>query len=155
KDRLSLQRSLTMILFLVNTIISIIILQKIKQDGILSLHFGGWLPPFGISFVADSFSMLLVLTANIVSFVCVYYAIGTISSKREKLYFYAFVLFMVAGVNGSFLTGDLFNLFVTFEVMLLASYALITLGANKAQLKASIIYIAINVVSSSLFLIAI
>lgn len=155
KSRLILQRVLTLLLFIINIGISIVILYKIEQNGILSLHFGGWLPPFGISFVADSFAMLLVLTANIVSFVCVFYAFGSLGPKKEKLYFYPFVLFMVAGVNGSFLTGDLFNLFVTFEVMLLASYALMTLGATKAQLKASITYIAINVVSSSLFLIAI
>src|SRR5690625_6837646 len=74
--------------------------------------------------------------------------------KRKQLYFYPFVLFLVSGVNGSFLTGDLFNLFVTFEVMLLASYALITLGGKKNQLRESIKYVAINVVSSSLFLIA-
>src|SRR5699024_6535658 len=79
----------------------------------------------------------------------------TIGTKREQLYFYPFVLFLVSGVNGSFLTGDLFNLFVTFEVMLLASYALITLGGTKKQLQESFKYIAINVVSSSLFLIAI
>src|SRR5699024_5448173 len=83
------------------------------------------------------------------------FAAGTIGEKREKLYFYPFVLFLLGGVNGSFLTGDLFNLFVTFEVMLLASYALITLGGTNAQLKASIKYIAINVVSSSFLLITI
>src|SRR5699024_2974900 len=126
KNNIILQRWTSLLLFIANTIISIVILEKIQQEGILSLHFGGWLPPFGISFVADSFSMLLVLSANIVSAVCLLYAIGSIGPKREKLYFYPFVLFMVAGVNGSFLTGDLFNLFVTFEVMLLASYALIT-----------------------------
>ena len=155
RNNIILQRWTTFLLFIVNIIISVVILEKIQREGILSLHFGNWMPPFGISFVADSFSMLLVLTANVVSAVCLLYAMGSIGPKREKLYFYPFVLFMVAGVNGSFLTGDLFNLFVTFEVMLLASYALITLGAKKAQLKSSIIYLAINVVSSSLFLIAI
>src|SRR5699024_2232022 len=102
-----------------------------------------------------SFSMLLVLTTNIISIVCLLYAMGSIGPKRERLYFYPFMMIMIAGVNGSFLTGDLFNLFVSFDVMLLASYALITLGGTNAQLKASIKYIAINVVSSSFFLIAI
>src|SRR5690625_6061980 len=79
----------------------------------------------------------------------------TIGEKREQLFFYSFVCFLLAGVNGSFLTGDIFNLFVTFEVMLLASYGLITLGASERQLKESVKYIAINVVSTSFFLIAI
>lgn len=152
---LKLQRIVTMITLMVNSVIAFIMLQNILTDGILTLHFGGWLPPFGISFVADSFATLLVLTTSIVSVLCVFYAFYTISEEREKFYFYPFVLFLVAGVNGSFLTGDLFNLFVTFEVMLLASYALITLGGARVQLRESIKYIAINVISSSLFLIAI
>lgn len=152
---IKMQRIITIVTLIANSVISFIILQDILADGILSLHFGGWLPPFGISFVADSFASLLVLTTNLVSMLCVFYAFYTIGEAREKLYFYPFVLFLVAGVNGSFLTGDLFNLFVTFEVMLLASYALITLGGTRVQLRESIKYIAINVISSSLFLIAI
>src|SRR5699024_5078631 len=97
----------------------------------------------------------LVITANIITLLCTLYAFKTITKKRENLYFYALVQFLLAGVNGSFLTGDIFNLFVTFEVMLLASYALITLGATKKQLKESVKYIAINVVASSFFLIAV
>lgn len=152
---IKLQQWITFIFLLINAVISFIILQRIQVDGIISLDFGGWVAPFGILFVADSFAMLLVLTTNIVSAICVLYAIHTIGKRREKFYFYSFVNFLIAGVNGSFLTGDIFNLFVTFEVMLLASYALITLGGTKAQLKESLKYIAINVVSSSLFLIAI
>lgn len=153
--RLRIQRSATVLMLVANSVISFMILQKIQDVGILRLDFSGWLPPFGILFVADSFATLLVLTASLVSAIIVLYAIPTIGERREKLYFYSFVSFLVAGVNGSFLTGDLFNLFVTFEVMLLSSYALITLGATKVQLRESIKYIAINVVSSSFFLIAI
>lgn len=149
------QRWITFGSLIVNAMISLYILERIQSDGIMTLDFGGWIPPFGIIFVADSFAILLVLTTNIVGAICVLYAIPTIGLQREKYYFYSFVNFLIAGVNGSFLTGDIFNLFVTFEVMLLASYVLITLGGSKLQLKESIKYIAINVVSSSLFLIAI
>jgi len=150
-----MQRWMTMIVLVTNTIISFLLLQHVVHQGIISIDFGGWEAPFGISFVGDSFALLLVLITNIVGAICVLYAMATIGLDREKLYFYSFVLFLIAGVNGSFLTGDLFNLFVTFEVMLLASYALITLGGTKKQLQESFKYIAINVVSSSLFLIAI
>lgn len=150
-----MQRWMTMIVLITNTIISFLLLQHVVHQGIITLDFGGWEAPFGISFVGDSFALLLVLITNIVGAICVLYAMATIGLDREKLYFYSFVLFLIAGVNGSFLTGDLFNLFVTFEVMLLASYALITLGGTKKQLQESFKYIAINVVSSSLFLIAI
>lgn len=150
-----LQRWGTFIILVINSIVSFYILHLIQTEGILRIDFGEWLPPFGILFVADSFSMLLVLVTNIVSAICVVYAFATMEKAQEKLYFYAFVCFLIAGVNGSFLTGDIFNLFVMFEVMLLASYALITLGGKRFQLKESLVYIAINVVSSSLFLIAI
>lgn len=155
RNSLRLVRSLTVISLIINIGISIYILNHILHNGIIRLDFGNWLPPFGILFVADSFSMLLVTTTNIVSLIVLFYAFFTIGEKREKLYFYSFAHFLIAGVNGSFLTGDLFNLFVTFEVMLLASYVLITLGATRTQLIESIKYIAINVISSSLFLIAI
>lgn len=72
----------------------------------------------------------------------------------KKMYFYPFVLLMVAGVNGSFLTGDIFNLFVCFEVMLLASYALISLGGDKIQLREALKYVLINIVASWIFLVA-
>lgn len=155
RQHIRLQRSVTIISMLLNIIVSMYIVHLIYLDGILRLDFGGWLPPFGIIFVADSFAMLLVTATNIVSAIIMIYAFYSIGEQREKLYFYPFVHFLIAGVNGSFLTGDLFNLFVTFEVMLLASYVLLTLGATKAQLVESLKYIAINVISSSLFLIAI
>lgn len=154
-NSLSLQRWLTVAFLFLNGSISGFILYQIYVNGIIRLDFGGWMPPFGILFVADSFAMLLVTSTNLVSALVVIYATVSIGKKRESLYFYAFVNFLIAGVNGSFLTGDLFNLFVTFEVMLLASYVLITLGAGRNQLVESLKYIAINVVSSSLFLIAI
>ena len=134
--------------------ISLYILNKVQTDGILRLDFGGWEPPFGILFVADSFAMLFVLTASVVTAICLIYAFSSIGERHEKMYFYPFVLFLVAGVNGSFLTGDMFNLFVCFEVMLLASFVLITLGGKKVQLRESIKYVVINVLSSWFFLVA-
>src|SRR5690625_2413014 len=152
---IQLQRWISIGSITLNIIISLVILNKIQVEGILRLDFGNWLPPYGILFVADSFAMLLVLTTSFVTAVCLIYAMFSIGEDREKMFFYPFVHLLVGGVNGSFLTGDLFNLFVSFEVMLLASYVLITLGGEKRQLKESIKYITINVLSSSIFLIAI
>ena len=135
--------------------VSIYILNLIQTEGILRLDFGGWLPPYGILFVADSFSVLLVLTTSIVSSIVLLYAFSSIGAAHENMFFYSFVLLLIAGVNGSFLTGDLFNLFVCFEVMLLASYVLITLGGRKIQLVESIKYVVINVLSSWFFLLGI
>lgn len=150
-----LQRGVSLAVMLINICISIFLLNKIQTDGVLRLDFGGWEPPFGILFVADSFSVILVLTASIVASACILYASFSIDKSYEQKYFYSFVNFLVAGVNGSFLTGDLFNLYVQFEIMLLASYVLVAFGGRKFQLRESVKYIAINVLSSWIFLIAI
>ena len=99
--------------------------------------------------------MLLVLTTAIVTGILLIYAFSSIGRAHENMFFYPFVFFLIAGVNGSFLTGDLFNLFVCFEVMLLSSYVLITLGGRKVQLVESIKYVSINVLSSWFFLVGI
>ena len=149
------QRVFSLVSIAATITVSVTILNLIQSDGILRLDFGGWLPPYGISFVADSFSMLLVLTTAIVTGILLIYAFSSIGRAHENMFFYPFVFFLIAGVNGSFLTGDLFNLFVCFEVMLLSSYVLITLGGRKVQLVESIKYISINVLSSWFFLVGI
>jgi len=152
---IKLQRSISFFVMLANIGISIYLLNRIQTEGILRLDFGGWEPPFGILFVADTFSVILVLTTSIVAAVCLLYAFSSMEKTYEKMYFYSFVNLLVAGVNGSFLTGDLFNLYVNFEIMLLASYVLVALGGKKFQLRESIKYVAINVLSSWIFLVAI
>ncbi|WP_368901249.1 Na+/H+ antiporter subunit D [Oceanobacillus oncorhynchi] len=149
------QRGLSLLVFVANIGISAYVLHLIQQNGVLRLDFGGWEPPFGILFVADSFSMLLVLAASIVAAVCLIYSFSSVEPSFEKNFYYSFVLFLIAGVNGSFLTGDIFNLFVCFEIMLLASYVLIVFGGKKRQLRESIKYVIVNVVSSWIFLVAI
>ncbi|GIO24970.1 Na+/H+ antiporter subunit D [Oceanobacillus sp. J11TS1] len=149
------QRVLSLLTLLANIGISVYVLQQIQQNGIMRLDFGGWEPPFGILFVADSFSILLVLTASIVAAACLIYSFSSVEPSFEKNFYYSFVLFLIAGVNGSFLTGDIFNLYVCFEIMLLASYVLIAFGGRKGQLRESIKYVIINVVSSWIFLVAI
>ncbi|MFS0750173.1 Na+/H+ antiporter subunit D [Oceanobacillus sp. 1P07AA] len=155
RHHIKLQRWGSFSVMIANIGISAYILHQIQQNGILRLDFGGWEPPFGILFVADSFAMLLVLTTSIVAALCLVYAFSSTEKSYEHMFFYPFINFLVAGVNGSFLTGDLFNLFVCFEIMLLASYVLIAFGGRKGQLRESIKYVIINVVSSWIFLIAI
>lgn len=135
--------------------IGVYLLIRIQTDGILRLDFGGWSPPYGILFVGDSFALLLVTAAATVTSLILLYAFSTIGESFEKMYVYPFMLFLLAGVNGSFLTGDVFNLFVCFEVMLLASYALLVLGGRKVQLVEAFTYITINVLASWFFLLAI
>lgn len=124
-------------------------------NGITTLEFGNWNAPFGIVFVADLFSTFMVLLSAIIGLVCLLFAFWTIHPEREKFYFYPFYFFLLTGVNGAFLTGDLFNLFVFFEVMLLSSYALIAIGGTGYQLRESFKYATINVFASILFLVGV
>lgn len=136
-------------------IISIFLMNQIRQDGIQTLALGGWQAPYGIGLVGDMFSILLVLTTSIVALCCLLFSFNTIGKQLEEHYFYPLFLFLITGVNGSFLTADLFNLYVFFEVLLVASYVLISLGGKKLQLTESMKYIIINVLSSALFLVGI
>lgn len=136
-------------------ILSIYLAVIVYQDGTIVLEAGNWAAPFGIVLVADMFATLMVLLTSLLSTACLFFAFKTISPQREKFYFYPFYLFLLIGVNGAFLTGDIFNLFVFFEVMLLSSYALIVNGGTKYQLRESFKYVIINVFASALFVVAI
>ncbi|PIC65070.1 Na+/H+ antiporter subunit D [Sporosarcina sp. P13] len=155
KPYIRLQRLISVLTTIASAAIAAYCLERIHRTGIMRLDFGDWLPPHGILFVGDSFAVLLVLVACVVSSIILLYAFATTGLEAETMFFYPFFLFLLAGVNGSFLTGDLFNLFVCFEVMLLASYVLLTLGGRKTQLKEGITYVLINVLASWFFLLGI
>ncbi|NEU30090.1 Na+/H+ antiporter subunit D [bacterium LRH843] len=149
------QRFLSVFSIIAIGLVTSVLIGQIMNEGIQTLRLGGWQAPFGIIFVADMFSALLVVTGSIVGIACLLFAFRSIGKEREAFYFYPFFQFLLAGVNGSFLTGDIFNLFVCFEVMLIASYVLIVMGGTKIQLRDTIKYVLINVLSSALFLVAI
>ncbi|RAV01278.1 Na+/H+ antiporter subunit D [Paenibacillus sp. YN15] len=151
KERIGIQRQISLASALVNIAVAGGLVYQVQQKGIQSLFMGGWLPPYGIAFTADMLAALLVLSTAVVSTACLVYSFGSIGEERERNYFYPFFQFLLAGVSGSFLTGDIFNLFVCFEVMLMSSYALIVLGGTKQQLRETLKYILINIVSSTLF----
>ncbi|MGN7453713.1 Na+/H+ antiporter subunit D [Paenibacillus pasadenensis] len=151
KEKVILQRLISAAGIAVTAAASALLLARAGSDGMQTLAMGGWAAPFGIVFAADFFAALLVTAASVTTGFCLAYAMGTVGPEREKFYFYPFLNFLLAGVNGSFLTGDLFNLFVCFEVMLISSYALLVLGGTKRQLKATLGYMLVNIVSSTLF----
>ena len=123
------------------------------------MHLGGWAPPFGIVMVADQFSSLLLVISSAVSLAVLAYATGQGAADGEEggpvSVFHPTYLILVAGVSNAFLAGDLFNLYVGFEILLTASYVLMTLGGTGSRIRAGITYVVVSVVSSLLFLIAI
>ncbi|MBD8070489.1 Na+/H+ antiporter subunit D [Bacillus sp. PS06] len=155
KNNIPLQKWISVIASVATIVVSAILVQSVFTGGIQTLQIGNWNPPYGIVLVADMLAALLVLTASIVSLATLLFAFRTIGEPRERFYFYPVVQFLMVGVFGAFMTGDLFNLFVFFEVMLMSSYVLIVLGGTKVQLRESIKYILVNIISSALFVAAV
>ena len=112
---------------------------------------GNWRAPFGIVLVADRLSTLMVALTGVVAFAASIYS--TSRWDRAGVHFHPLLQLQLMGLNGAFLTGDLFNLFVFFEVMLAASYGLLLHGSGRLRVQAGLHYIAINLAASSLFLI--
>jgi len=128
-------------------------LIHVYGHGIVVLKMGDWDPPFGITLVADILSMTMVVLCLTIAFASVLFSLGTVDRDRERHFFYPLFFILITGINGAFLTGDIFNLFVFFEVLLIASYALMVLGSEADQLRETIKYLVINLVASTFFLI--
>lgn len=119
----------------------------------LAYRLGDWPAPFGIALQIDRLAaMLLALNATLGLAVALY-AVGTDWDKRGA-HFHALLMFQMMGLNGAFITGDAFNLFVFFEVMLIASYGLMVHGGGRARIKAGVQYVVVNLAGSALFLLA-
>ncbi|MTH55521.1 Na+/H+ antiporter subunit D [Bacillus mangrovi] len=149
------QRIISVLSSVAALLVSIFLTGTVFQNGIQIVEIGGWAPPYGIVFVADMYASLLVLSTAVIGLTGILYSFRSIGREREYFFYYPAVQFLLAGVTGAFLTGDLFNLFVFFEVLLMASYVLMVLGGTKRQLRESIKYISVNVFSSALFVIAV
>lgn len=128
--------------------------RRVLAEGPLVMTMGSWLPPFGISFNADILGASFSLVASIVALVCGVFSIREIGLSGRRYGFYPFLLLMMAGVSGAFLTGDVFNLYVWFEVFLISSFGLLILGSEKPQIDGATKYAILNLVGTTLFLIA-
>lgn len=130
---------------------SVWILINVQQSGIQVMNVGNWAAPIGIPIVVDLFSAIMLVMAAIIAFCVSVFATHNINDQRQSHHFYALFHALLLGVNGAFITGDIFNLFVWFEVMLMASFCLLILGNQKAQLEGAIKYITLSLLSSFLF----
>ena len=149
------QKRISLVSTFSNWVFSIYILYQVYHQGIQVVKVGNWIPPYGIILVADLLSSIMVVLSLTISVSVLLYSFGNIDKDRERYFYYPLFQFLIMGINGSFLTGDIFNLFVFFEVMLISSYVLLALGGRADQLKESVTYLAINVVASTLFLAAV
>ncbi|MCW8795876.1 MAG: Na+/H+ antiporter subunit D [Chlorobium sp.] len=135
--------------------VSLVMLGSVQSGGILSLQIGGWEAPFGISLVADMLSSIMVVATALIGFTTALYSLGTIDEEKEHFFYHPLLQLLLMGINGAFLTGDIFNLYVWFEVMLISSFVLLVLGGKPEQLEGAMKYVTLNLLSSSIFLAAV
>jgi len=122
---------------------------------ILVVQLGGYKAPFGITFVIDRLSAIMLLITGIIGFCVSIYATHDIKTEHQKSGFYLAYWILLMGICGAFSTGDLFNLYVWFEVILIASFVLLVLGNHKMQLDGAMKYVSLNLVATILMLLAI
>ncbi|MGD8175550.1 monovalent cation/H+ antiporter subunit D [Marinimicrobium sp. ARAG 43.8] len=130
------------------------LLFQTASTGVIQVYaMGDWAPPFGIVLVLDRLSAFMVLVTSVLAFFSIWYAASTMDHPAYNLN--GLLHLLLFGVNGAFLTGDLFNLFVCFEILLLASYGLLVQGGGPERARAGLHYVLLNLAGSSLFLIAV
>jgi multicomponent Na+:H+ antiporter subunit D len=133
---------------------ALVLIVAVWRRGVHVLHIGDWPAPFGITLVADLFSALMVVLAGVIGFLVTLYSLISVDVRRASFGYYPLLLILLMGVCGAFLTGDLFNLYVWFEVLLMASFALLTLGGERGQIEGGFKYVTLNLIASTLFLTA-
>ena len=132
--------------------LSVALLTTVWRDGILAGQMGDWPAPFGITLVADHLGAAMVAVTAIIGLATVIYSFADFPAKGLSGSFHPLLHALLAGVCGAFLAGDIFNLYVWFEVMLISSFALLVLGGTRAQLDGAVRYAALNLIATTLLL---
>ena len=148
-----LQRGLSLLATLALLPLAAVLLQQADSGVVQFYALGNWQPPFGIILVLDRLSALMIAATALLASLSLIYALRG-DDKRGKR-FHPLFQFQLLGLNGAFLTGDLFNLFVFFEILLIASYALLLHGGGAGRVRAGVHYVVLNLVGSAFFLIAV
>lgn len=152
-QKIAIKRALSIGASLLQLLVAGLLLQQ-AGTGVIDVYaLGNWSAPFGIVLVLDRLSALMIAMTAVLALPAVLYAIT--GADREGRNFHALFQFQLMGLNGAFLAGDLFNLFVFFEILLIASYALLAHGGGAARTRAGLHYVLLNLSGSALFLIAI
>ena len=147
-----LKQTLAVIFSVLNFLMALYLIVLAGREDILVSNIGSWPAPYGITMVADRFSALMLLVSSIVFLATTIYAVQAIDAKRKENGYFLITYGILAGVNGSFMAGDLFNLYVWFEVMLMGSFILVSFGGERLQLAGAIKYLILNLISSFFFL---
>ncbi|MGO3706717.1 MAG: proton-conducting transporter transmembrane domain-containing protein [Mesonia hippocampi] len=153
--RVNLQRIISIVGSVIGLVFSIMLLHQVLTQGTQTMQAGNWAAPFGITFVADAFAATLVLLTSLAGLAVSSYSSASIIPARIRFGYFSIFHFLVLGLIGAFLTGDIFNLYVWFEIIIISSFVLITLGGEKAQIEGAVKYFTLNFLASIIFLTAI
>lgn len=146
------QRFISAIGSFLGVMLAIRLFSKVHEQGILTMNGANWEAPYGIVFVADLLSATLVLLTSIAGLAVSIFSSTGLNRQRMLYGYFPIFHFLLMGLNGAFLTGDIFNLYVWFEVIIISSFVLMTLGGRKAQLEGAVKYMAMNILASTFFL---
>ena len=146
------QRLVSLSVLAATLVISVVLLVRADRDGFVAHDAGGWSADLGIVLVVDRLAGLMLVVSSLALFAVMVFAVGEADEEQQRVGFHPVYLVLAAGVGASFVTADLFNLFVAFEMMLAASYVLITLGGRPDQVRSGMSYVVISLVASTLFI---
>lgn len=153
------QITVTIATLVLTLVLNVGLLAVVWETGAAAVGIGGWMPPIGISLVVDRLSALMLVISSLITLAVLLYATaqGVVDENEggPVSIFHPTFLILVAGVSNAFLAGDLFNLYVGFEILLTASYVLLTLGGTGQRIRAGTTYVVVSVISSVIFLVAI
>jgi len=154
------QRVISVVVLLALVVNNVILLVRVDEatgnavGGVAVSQAGGWAAPLGVSLVVDRLAAMMLVVSSLMLISVLVYAMGQQAEERRFAAFHPVYLVLAAGVSASFITGDLFNLFVAFEMMLVASYVLLTLGGRAGQVRSGMSYVVISLIASTFFITA-
>lgn len=152
--RVRIQQTFTGIGLGANLAMALIFLSFTLSGGRMAYQMGLWPAPFGISVYLDALTAIMLTMVGLLSVVIFPFALATMDAERTRAGFFPLMLFLLMGANGAFITGDLFNLYVFYEVLLMSSFVMLTLGGTPSQINGGIRYVVLNLMGSMMLLLA-
>ncbi len=136
-------------------ITTLLLLRAVWREGVQAVQIGSWPAPFGITLVVDLLSAIMLVLAALIGLAVILYSLDSWAERRYSSEYLPLLHFLLMGICSAFITGDIFNLYVCFEVMLIASFVLLGLRGRRRQMEGAIKYVTLNLVSSAMFLTAV
>ena len=154
-QRSAYHRAISVLGNTLSVVFSIVLFVQIYNHGPMAFQAGSWAAPYGITFIADTLSATLILLSQIAGLAVSIYTTPAVIGQRQRFGYFAIYHFLLMGLAGAFIAGDLFNLYVWFELIIICSFVLLTLGGKRIQIEGAVKYFTLNMLASIIFLTAI